>query len=312
MALEILMWLGVFVFTLFTLIKSADYFIDYAERIGLSLGIPQLVIGVTVVALGTSLPELASSIAAIFKNTSEIVLSNVMGSNITNVLLVFGAICVVGAGKAIKENIPIHNTIFLISSTVFLSYAIWDGYFATWEGTVCVVMLCAYLAMCVRATMGDKSDESKPKLEWYYFPVVILAGVGIYLSAEYNIKSIIKIADLVQVGAEIISASAVAFGTSLPELIVSVSAVRKGKISLAIGNVLGSNIFNALGVAGVSRFFGELAITPMNITLLLPLMALATILLIIYYNAKSLQKWKGAVLLVMYACFLVGLIAMSI
>lgn len=312
MALEILMWFGVFVLTLFTLIKSADYFIDYAEKVGLSLGIPQLVIGVTVVALGTSLPELASSIAAIFKDTSEIVMSNVMGSNITNVLLVFGAICMVGGGKAIKERVPIHNTIFLIASTVFLSFAIYDRSFEMWEGIVCVLMLVAYLGMCVRETMGEKSDTENPKMEWYYVPIVILAGIGIYLSAEYNIKSIIKIADLVNVGADIISASAVALGTSLPELIVSVSAVRKGKVSLAIGNVLGSNIFNALGVAGVSRFFGDLIVTEMNIVLLLPIMALATVLLIIYYNSTKLQKWKGVVLLALYSFFLFQVISRSL
>lgn len=313
MALEILMWLGVFVFTLFTLIKSADYFIDYAERIGLSLGIPQLVIGVTVVALGTSLPELASSIAAIFKDTSEIVLSNVMGSNVTNVLLVFGAICLVGNGKRFEEKVPIHNTIFLVASTVFLSYAIYDRQFEYWEGIVCVVLLLAYLGMCVKETLGSaKSAEEKPKLEWHYFLVVILAGVGIYLSAEYNIKSIIKIADLVKVGADIISASAVALGTSLPELIVSVSAVKKGKVSLAVGNVIGSNIFNALGVAGVSRFFGTLAVTDMNIYLLLPLMALATVFLIIYYNSTKLRGWQGYVLLGIYAFFLFQVISMSL
>jgi len=117
---------------------------------------------------------------------------------------------------------------------------------------------------------------------------------------------------LIEVGADIISASAVALGTSLPELIVSISAVRKGKVSLAIGNVLGSNIFNALGVAGVARFFGDLAVTDMNITLLLPLMALATVLLVIYYSAKELKKWKGFVLWGIYVFFLVRVISMSL
>jgi len=312
MALEILMWFGVFVLSLFTLLKSADYFIDYAERIGLSLGISQLVIGVTVVALGTSLPELASSIAAIFKDTSEIVFSNVMGSNITNVLLVFGAMCLLGSGKTIEERVPIHNTIFLLVGTGFLSFAIYDGNFELWEGVVCVVLLTAYLGMCVKATLRENNDSEKPKLKWYYFLIVVLAGAGIYLSAEFNIKSIIQIADLANIGADIISASAVALGTSLPELIVSVSAVKKGKVSLAIGNVIGSNIFNALGVSGVSRFFGELEITHINLTVLLPLMALATILLVIYYNSKKLQNWKGFILLALYVAFLVQVVIHSL
>ena len=306
-------WIVIFVVSLIVLIKSSDFFIDIAEKIGSSLGIPPMVIGVTIVALGTSLPELASSIASILKDSSEIVVSNVMGSNITNVFLVVGAMSFLGRGKLVGSKPNWKDDALLFGSAAFLCYAILDQQFSYVEGLICIGgILLFVLHNVLESVKAESSDEETEAFKWYWIPMLILTGLGISLSADYNIQSIIAISEVIGVGKEIISAGAVALGTSLPELFVSLAAVRKNNISIAIGNILGSNIFNIFGVMGIGRMVGDLAIPSLAVGLQFYLMIAATLALIIAYKLKKLNGIFGIALLLVYAYFLYSLVQMSI
>ncbi len=293
----------IFVASLTLLVFAADKFIEASENIGLALGIPSFVIGVTVVALGTSLPEMVSSIFAIINGSSEIVIGNVVGSNITNILLILGVVGVVAKAFTIKFNFKKIDLPFLILTSGFLIYSISDRTVQLWEGIVAVVLLLAYVFISLRSGSDLKDDET-PKLKPVFWLLLVFGAVGIYFGAKYNVESIIKIGEKLNIGAEIIALTAVALGTSLPELFVSLAAIRKGNAEIAVGNVLGSNIFNAAGIIGVSRLVGDLKI-PENVwKTSIPIMAAATLFFIIVVWNKRVKRWEGVILLLGYIAFM--------
>lgn len=303
--MDLLFWLAVFGGTLFSLVKASDYFIDNSEKVGLSFGIPPFIIGITLVAFGTSLPELVSSLVAVFKGTSEIVTGNVIGSNITNILLVFGTVCFIGSNLPLNFKLKKIDAVMFLGSALLLGAGIWDFHFAKWEAILCLIGLVVYLVSLFSQTTDDDAEE-RPKLQWYVFPLIILSGLAIWLSAQYNIEAIINLSEMLPIGPEIIALTAVAFGTSLPELIVSVSAVRKGNVDMAVGNILGSNIFNILAVMGITGLVGNLEIKEFILQFSLPIMIIASFAYFILVNRGRLQKGPGLVLLLLYVLFITG------
>ncbi len=314
---EIAQWGLIFAVSLFFLIKSADYFIEAAEKIGLALGIPSFIIGVTIVALGTSIPELASSIVAVQKGTTEIVVSNVVGSNITNVFLVLGVILLISQGNKVRMEYSRSDAALLIGSAGLLAFCAWDGQFTTIEACACLVGLALYLFSYIRKYRLDKADDTpeeiadRPSLTVTPFLILAASIAGIYFSAEYNIEAIIKIAEILDIGTEIIALSAVALGTSLPELFVSIAAVRKGQTEMAIGNVLGSNILNVLVVMGIPGLLSTLDIPSVVLSLSIPLFLLATLSLFLVLRFKRMDWWSGVLLLCMYGFFFYQLVAQN-
>ena len=308
---ELLLWLIVFVVSLVVLLKASDFFIDAAEKISLFLGVPPFIIGVTIVALGTSLPELVSSIIAVMNNASEIVVSNVIGSNIANVLLVMGTIAVIGRRMVLNLDLSRMDIGMFLGSAVVLTVTIWDGEFTFYEGLICVLGLLAYLFATfesgrkIRNQQKAEANYVSPKFEWQVIPVLIVSGFFIYLSAKYNIESIIVLSGLLNIGTDVIAQSAVAIGTSLPELLVSISAVKKNNGEMAVGNILGSNIFNVFAVMGIPGLIGTLSIPPEIISFSLPIMIVATFLYFFIINDKRVFLWQGVFLLVFYLFFIV-------
>ncbi len=304
---EVLIWGLVFIVSLIVLVKSADWFIESAEEIGLALGIPAFLVGLTIVALGTSIPELASSIVAVQKGASEIVVSNVVGSNITNVFLVLGAVLLVGSGKVLNLKLKAGDAILLIATFGWLAFsAINDRVFTMWEAIVCLIGILLYVGYQYRNYLQAQAEDDpsdNPPFRWKSVLMLCLSIVGIYFSAEYNIESIIKLSEILEVGKEIISLSAVALGTSLPELFVSMTAVKKGNLEIAIGNIMGSNILNILAVMGIPGMLGNLAIPELIVTHCLPLLAVATIALLLVVYFRKLRVWSGVGLLLLYGYF---------
>jgi len=293
----------IFIASLALLVFSADKFIEGAEQIGLSLGIPSFVIGVTVVALGTSLPELISSIFAILEGSSEIVIGNVVGSNITNILLVLGVVGFIAKSFTISFDFKKIDLPFFVVASAFLVFAVWDLNFALWEAVVSMALLVSYIIFSLRSG-SDLSDKQSPRLNMKSFLWVLLGGLGIYFGAKYNVESIISIGEKLNIGAEIIALTAVALGTSLPELFVSFAAIRKGNAEIAVGNVLGSNIFNAAGIMAAARFVGDLTIPEGIKQISIPLMIFATIAFILIVWNKRVVRWEGVFLLLLYGVFL--------
>lgn len=293
----------IFVVSLALLVFSADKFIEFAEKIGLALGIPHFVIGVTVVALGTSLPELVSSIVALMNDEPGIVIGNVVGSNITNILLVLGVVGVIAKQFTISFDFKKIDLPFFIIATIFLVVTTYDQNFTLLEGIIGLAILGAYLFITL-SSGKDLDDDESPKLNPIHFLWLLLAGVGIYFGAKYNVDSVIAIGEKINIPPSIIALTAVALGTSLPELFVSIAAIRKGNAEIAVGNVLGSNIFNALLIMGVPRFVGAFEIPDTVKTSSLPILVLASLLFVIFTWNKKINWIEGAILLLGYAAFL--------
>jgi len=310
---SLLLWIIVFIISLAALIKASGYFTESAEKIGLFFGISAFIVGVTIVALGTSLPELITCVIAVLEESSEIVIGNVVGSNIANIFLVFGITAIVGKKMTITHNIVKVDLPFLAGSAFLLTAAAWDGVFNAQEGILCIVAIVSYLLYTAntREKQGNieikeeiKEAAKEPRLAWTTWVVLVVSAVFIYLGAKYTVVSIIKLSEILKIGKEVIAVSAVALGTSLPELAVTVSAARKGKTGIAVGNVLGSNIFNSLAVMGIPALMGTLVVPQSIIAFSLPVMLIATFLFVLITQDKEVSQWEGWLLLVFYVFFI--------
>ncbi|MCH8003971.1 MAG: calcium/sodium antiporter [Nanoarchaeota archaeon] len=312
--LEMLIWIAVFVASLFVLIKASGYFTDSAEKIGIFFGLPAFIVGVTIVAIGTSLPELISSIFAVLKNSSEIVVGNVVGSNITNILLILALAAIIGKKLKITFELIHVDLPILVGSAFLFAAMIWDGVFTLPEALLSIVGIIIYFLYTVNSEREHKDAEikkemkeelrKKKKLDIKTIAILVVSAVFIFIGAKYTIESVIKLSEIFNLGKEIIAVSAVALGTSLPELAVSITAVRKGKPEIAVGNVLGSNIFNTFVVMGVPAFFGALIIPQSILTFGLPMMLIATLLFFFITQEKEITKWEGYLLLLFYVFFI--------
>lgn len=309
---DLIFWLFIFVISLIVLIKASDYFTHSAEKIGLKFGLPVFIVGVTIVAAGTSLPELVSSILAVLKNSSEIVVGNVVGSNIVNIFLILGIVAITSKKLKISYELMHVDLPLLVASAFFLAVTIMDGVFTLIEGILCIIGFIIYVHYTVTVERTHKDKEiiremktmKGKKLKWTTWIILLLSIIFIYLGAEYTVESVIKLSEILNIGKEIIAVSAVALGTSLPELTVSISAMRKGKHEIAIGNILGSNIFNVFMVMGIPALFGTLIIPSNILTFALPLMIVGTLLYLFITWDKEITRWEGAILLIFYVFFI--------
>ena len=301
--MDLLLYLGMFIGSLVVLLKASDWFVDSAEEVGLSFGISPFIVGVTIVAFGTSLPELAASIASVFAGNSEIVIGNVVGSNIANILLIMGITAIIAKEIKLDFKVVDVDVPFLVGSAMFLWFACWDLKI-TWFETV-IFLACLALFIVNSFNRDEKQDKSeRPSTNWKTYAFMIGGIVLIFVSANYTIVAIQKLAEIAGISAEVIALTLVAFGTSLPEVAVSVAAARKGKTGIAVGNVVGSNIFNVLAVMGVSRLFGDLVIPPDVLTYSLPFMFAVTIMFSIISIGRNVSRWEGMMLVLFYIYFI--------
>lgn len=290
------------------LIKASEIFVDSAEKVGLALGISPFIIGVTIVAFGTSLPELATSIASVSAGSSEIVIGNVIGSNITNILLVIGIVAIVGNGIDLTYDIMVIDMPLLIASALLIWLTLMDGHISYFEVSLYLISLAIFLIHSINKKRVEKDENTK--LKPLYFIMLLVGGVIIYFSAEYVIYGLKGIASIANIKESTISLGALALGTSLPELAVSLQAIKRNNHSIAVGNVVGSNIFNTYGVLGVTSLFGTLAIPEKIIAFSIPLMVGITFMFAFVMLTKHVSKWEGYMLLIFYSFFLYSLVQM--
>lgn len=297
-----LLFFLIFIASITVLLIASDKFVDSAEKVGLAMGIPSFIIGVTIVAFGTSLPELATSIASVFSGSSEIVIGNAVGSNITNILLVLGAAAVYGKGIKIDYDVMNTDIPMLFGSAFLLYFALQDFTLSTME---CLIFLAALAVFLINSFKGN-SDESvvKTKTAPKDWLILLLGSVAIFLSAKYTIYALEGIATLIEIPVHIISITVVALGTSLPEVIVSITAAKKGNHGMAVGNVLGSNIFNTYAVMAIPGLMGNLTIPEDTMTFSVPFMIAATVLFGVICLSKRISRWEGYMLLIFYVFFI--------
>ena len=316
------LWSAVFIGSLITLIIASDFFIKASERIGIALGIPAFIVGVTMIAIGTSLPELITSIVAVTSGleTSVIVPGNVIGSNITNTGLVLGIVAIVAGRIKLEFDVMRVDGPMLVGATFLIYLCLKDGYFSVFEGFLCLAGMDLYLVYVL--TLGRKGGEPSDavdlpaegrmsKISWKEPIILLLSAAVIYFSALYNVKSINNLGNILQVGKEFIALTAVALGTSLPELIGSIVAIRTGNVEMAVGNVIGSNLVNIFAVMGIPRLFGNIQVADSLLSVGLPSLIVLTLLLMYILHDKVINRWEGWILLLFYVAILGSLIGLQ-
>ena len=296
----------IFIVSLTVLILSSDRFIGASEKIGLGFGVSPFVIGVTVVAFGTSLPELMTSIVSVYHGSSEIVVGNVVGSNITNILLVVGISGLISGDLIIKRNLIGEDIPMLMASALLLWFCLNDLSFSLFEAILFCFALIIFLWNSVKSGTIEQPDGTE-KAGWKEYLVILMGAVGIYFGASYTVSSISNISTELGVDPELVSLSALALGTSLPEVIVSVTACKRGLAGMALGNVIGSNIFNTYAVMALPSFFGELVIPASILEFSLPFMVAVSFLFMIMCISKKVSFFQACLLLVFYGYFLTEL-----
>ena len=311
--MEILYWTAIFICSLFVLIKSAQYFIDSAETISLGFNISPFIVGVTIVALGTSIPELVSSFFAAKNGSSEIVIGNVVGSNISNILLILGTTFLIQKNITLDFKKQKWDYFILLATAILISYFVFDLHFSTTEAITCIIFLCGYILYTVLYHKNDKNESEKmtpdTSIQWVTFVIGALSSLLIFLSAKYTIVSVKELAILLNISPEIIALTAVSLGTSLPELVVSIVAAKKGMSNIIIGNIIGSNIFNTFAVMGIPFFVNKHLVIPKEIiNFSIPVMLLATFLFFLLAVRKKANTSNGILFILMYILFIVGVV----
>jgi cation:H+ antiporter len=323
----LILWGVVFIISLIVLVKSADWLIESAEKIGLALGLSPFIIGVTIVSIGTSFPEVATSLMATFKGMTDVAVANAVGSNIANILLVIGISAIVGRKLVMTRSlIDIDLPLLAIATVLFLGTA-WDGVITLGESLLLVATYGTYLLYAV--LHKDRKDENlekstetipsrqdrrsqviinkgkniRPKIATKDIVFLILGVVGLVFGAKYLIDSLIKLSTALNIAAGVIAITAVAVGTSLPELLVSAKAAFRNKPEVALGNIFGSNVFNLLIVVGLPGLFRTLSMDVQTLSIGLPVMAAATLLFIISGISQKIHIWEGAFFLSVYIFF---------
>jgi len=310
--IDIAIWTVFLLVALFVLVRGADLFVVGAKQMGASLGMSKFAIGVLIVGFGTSLPELASSIAAVLDGATEIVVANVVGSNITNILFVVGILAAVGGKIVIKRDlIKTELPVFFIAAVHFI-LVVWDGQIDRIEAMLLLGTFGAYLwYLFGEAKRSDEVQLTKggyrPHLEFKSVVFIILGIVAVLFGAKFTVDMVVNIASALLVPIDLISIFAIAIGTSLPELFVSLQALRTGEGELAIGNIFGSNAFNILMVVGVPGVIAPLVIGEVVMTVGLPILLAASIIFFVNGLARQVMQWEGVMMLLFFTFFLVKL-----
>jgi len=301
------------------LLAAARWFTASAENVGLALGMSPFAVGVFIVALGTSLPELVSSILAVRQGTSEIVAGNVLGANTATLLFILGVVPATSPrGIRLGEQYIAIDLNFMVGSAVLLSMAMLDGDVERLEAAVLVLAYVAYMGYLATEGRSESADaefteargddaQRKPAIRVRDLLVLVAAGAGIFASANVTLSALITLSARVGISPAIASLTILSLGTTLPELAVSVSAARSGRAEMAVGNILGSCIFNALGVVGIAALVGRVDVPSDLSRLPLPFYAASAVLFYLLTQDKRVSRWEGMLFALLYLMLLAEL-----
>lgn len=301
-----------FVSALAVLIKGADLFIEGAKTIGVKMGLSPFVIGVLIVGFGTSLPELASSLAAVYNGETTIVAANVVGSNIANILLIVGLLALLSPKIVIRRDLMKSELpLFVIATTHFL-FIIHDGIITRVESFLLLGTLAAYIWYIIKEPPSDLEVIEKP-LEGNdrtikSISLLIIGLLAIIGGAHFTVYSAIEMASLIGIPISIVTILGIAIGTSLPELAVSLKAVKTGDADLAIGNIFGSNAINMLLVVGLPAFFTNLLVDEVVMNVGIYILLAASVIFFVHGLSRRLMRWEGAMLLLFFIFFVIQLL----
>lgn len=310
MDIQLLQWAGLLALAIVVLVKGADVLLRGATEIGKSLGLSSFIIGVVIVGVGTSLPEVASSLAAVLKEETTIVVANAVGSNITNILLVVGFVALLyGPIRVRKKLIQTELPIFFIATTHFLA-SVYDGQVDRLEALLLVGTFIAYLWYLLsdqESSNAGKWFARTKALKLSSVGFVVLGLAGLLIGAHYTVAMTINIATALSVPIGLVSILAIAIGTSLPELFASLKAAQQQKAELAIGGIFGSNAFNILLVVGLPGLLAPLEADAVVMELGLIVLLAASAIFFVNGLARQIMRWEGAMMLLFFGFFLAKL-----
>ncbi len=305
------------------LIKGADVFVDGASSLAKKIGIPPVIVGLTIVSIGTSAPELAVSLISALKGSNNIAIGNVVGSNIFNTLMVLGVTTIVLPIIIHKEKV---RADFLVNTivTILLFILTFDNLFgkssnviSRFDGAVLIILCVSYMVMLViKAKKTDMPEPSEEEMNINVFVkliLIVIGAAGIVIGGQLVVDSASNIASSLGMSEKLVGLTIVAMGTSLPELVTSVMAALKGENEIALGNVLGSNIFNILLILGTSSLISPITVES-GLIIDFSFLIVVTILLyiLIFFNKnkeKKLTKIEGCLLVALYAGYMIYIIS---
>ena len=299
----------IFIISMGVLIWGADLLIEQSERIALRFNISEFIIGATLIALGTSLPEMAASVAASFNGKAALAVSNVIGSNILNITLVLASVFLIAKKINPDRDFFAKDSIWALMPVMVFILMILDGTISRFDAALLLLMMGAYLLFLIQDSQSmpepDIDIEDQKHFSWFKTSAMLLLGLGLVIvGADYTVESASNIAKSFGISEWIIGIVMVSLGTSLPELVVSISAAMRGKVDMAIGNIIGSNMANTSVVLGAAALVKPLPVDLTANMFDIVTMIIATLLLVFITANRLYTKSAGISLLIILGLFL--------
>jgi cation:H+ antiporter len=290
------------------LVKGADWFVEGASKVAEKFGIPQLVIGLTIVAIGTSLPEAAVSTSAALKGSAEITIGNVVGSNIMNILLILGITSIISPLAVQKSTIKYELPMVIGATVLLAALGLFDGTIGRIDGVILLAGMVLYLLYLLRmarkgqAVAEEQEKEQADKSDGMFklILLILIGGVMIVWGSDITVDAATELARIFGMSERLIGLTIVAFGTSLPELVTSATAAIKGKADIAVGNIVGSNLFNILFVVGIAATITPVIYQSAFLVDTIVCVATAVLLWVCVLRKQKLERHGGAILLACY------------
>jgi len=305
----------IFIVSLAVLIWGSDILITQSEKIALQFGISEYVIGATLVAAGTSLPEMAASITASMNHKPEIAVANVIGSNIFNITLVLAAVFIVAKNVNPHRDFFAKDSSWALFPVLIFILMVLDGSFSQFDGLLLILLMFAYVLFLLRAgkdiiKVEEEEETAVEPFRWSKVGILTILGfVLVIVGADYTIESASTIAKSFGVSDWVIGIIMISLGTSMPELMVSVTAALKGKADMAIGAIIGSNMANTTMVLGSAALVNQIDLDPTKYMFDISTMLVATLMLVFISANKLYTKPAGISLLIVLALFLQNTLA---
>jgi cation:H+ antiporter len=300
-------------------VASADWFLSAAEKIGLRIGLSPFILGVVLVGFGTSLPELATSLAAISNGANDIAVANIVGSNIANVLLILGLATFIMGTIRLEKNIIDLDLPLLIGTTVLFVILLADGGLGKTDGVILLGAMVGYLfynlnykedtayhkgivslVSLLTKSSPKKVESSEVHLTRWTIPVALISIVLLGVASGVAVQNLLGIVERVNIGADVMAFFALAIGTSLPELVVSIKALRRGQSDVVLGNIIGSCMFNMLLIGGIASIISEQVLSPQVLLWSMVGMLVSVSLLAIGSISRRIHLWEGYTYLLLY------------
>ena len=295
------------------LIKGADFFVEGSSSVAKRLRVPSIIIGLTIVAMGTSLPECAVSVTASLANNNALAVSNVVGSNIFNLMVVCGA-CALFAPLAVqKDTLKKEFPFSIICAIIMLVFGYLGMTIGRLDGVIMLLLFACFLGWMIKSALNARSNAVEEEEiailpVWRCIVYIVGGAIAIKFGGDFVVDGASTIAEKLGLSQNLIGLTVVALGTSLPELVTSIVAARKNEVDMALGNVIGSNIFNILLVIGVAAAISPIAFIMENVFDIILLIAMSALVWIFAWTKQKIGRKEGIAMLVIYAAYLAYII----